>query len=64
LIAYGFKESLTAGVKTMYIDEVVLAGIAAIGLCIAFFIGFTAFIVNDARKDRLKAESREKQPLD
>lgn len=36
----------------MYVDEVVIAGIAAIGLCIAFFIGFAAFIVYDSKKSK------------
>jgi phosphatidylglycerophosphatase A len=46
----------------MYIDEVVLAGIAAIVLCIAFFIGFALFAINDARKGKPESEKREEQP--
>lgn len=45
----------------MYVDEVVLAGIAAIVLCIAFFIGFALFAINDARKSKPEAEQREEQ---
>lgn len=44
----------------MYMDEVVFAGLAAIGLCIAFFIGFAIFFANEAKKDRLKAENSKK----
>jgi phosphatidylglycerophosphatase A len=43
----------------MYVDEVVLAGIAAVGLCIAFLIGFVVFIANDAKKQKAEAEIRE-----
>lgn len=43
----------------MYVDEVVLAGIAAVGLCIAFFVGLGIFIVNDAKKGRSAAEGSE-----
>lgn len=43
----------------MYVDEVVLAGIAAVGLCIAFFIGLAIFIVNDAKKGNSEAGNRE-----
>lgn len=46
----------------MYIDEVVLAGIAAIALCIAFFIGFVLVAINDAKKGQPEAEKREEQP--
>lgn len=43
----------------MYIDEVVIAGIAAIGLCIAFFIGLAIFIASDIRKSKMKVEKAE-----
>lgn len=45
----------------MYVDEVVLAGIAAVGLCVAFFIGLGIFIVSDARKGKVEEESREER---
>lgn len=46
----------------MYVDEVVLAGVAAVGLCIAFFVGLVIFIANDAKKQKTEAEIREEQP--
>ena len=45
----------------MYMDEVVLAGIIAVGLCIAFFLGLGVFIAKDAKKQKSEPEKREGQ---
>lgn len=34
----------------MFMDEVVLAGVATVGLCVVFLVGFAAFIYNDSKK--------------
>lgn len=52
-----FRNSLAAEVDTMYVDEVVLAGVAAVGLCIAFFVGLVIFIANDAKNKKPKQKS-------
>ncbi len=36
----------------MFLDEVVIAGILIVGLCIAFCAGVVAFIWKDSRKRR------------
>src|SRR5690554_6224921 len=34
----------------MFMDEVVLAGVATVGLCVVFLVGFATFIYNDSKK--------------
>ncbi len=34
----------------MFMDEVVFAGVATVGLCVLFLVGFAAFIYNDSKK--------------
>lgn len=42
----------------MYMDVAVLAGLFGISLCITFFIGFAAFIYNEAKKQSADASDK------
>lgn len=42
----------------MFMDEVVLAGIATVGLCVVFLVGFVAFIYNDSKKQAAATEAK------
>lgn len=45
-------KTLQDGRHIMFIDEVVIAGVAIVGLCIVFCTGFGLFIWKDAQKGR------------
>lgn len=42
----------------MFMDEVVLAGIATVGLCVVFLVGFFAFVYNDSKKQATSVETQ------
>ena len=42
----------------MFFDEVVLAGVLIVGLCLVFFAGFAAFIWKDSHKRKGKSTSK------
>lgn len=45
-------------VVPMFFDEVVLAGVLIVGLCLVFFAGFAAFIWKDSHKRKNQEKSK------